>query len=136
TLESQPGEALFKKVGVELDVKDALDVSLQSHQSPAAFVVLLNTRPSSTVAGNTVNAPLRQKEDKVFGVIIAVRKANTRAISFTQIREQVINRLFGWKPESSNYEVLRMAGGNMLSVKNGVCWIEKFTTHNYRRSVN
>lgn len=128
------GKKFFKKTGVEMDVKSALEMSLQNHSTPAAFVIFSGAQLNEP-RGNVGVGNLRQKETVTFVVLLMLKKSNTNKVSFSDARAKLVDSLFGWCSTPETHSVLQLAGGSMLSVKEGVVWAERFTCTTYQKSI-
>lgn len=121
----------FKLVNSALSLASVLEKPIK--QSPALYVIPIADRPGKE---QRTTGQLLQNVTTTFGVVIAVKSINNPTGSdaedkLEEYRELIQNALFGWRPTSEHVPIL-LGGGDLVSMnKNGVWWLDKFTTSNY-----
>lgn len=121
----------FKYVYSALSLASVLDKPIT--QSPALYIISIADRPGKE---QRTTGQLLQKVDVSFGVVIALRSVNNPTgeaanDELEQYRKHIKDALFGWQPTSEHIPIL-LGSGDLVSMnKNGIWWLDKFTTSIY-----
>ena len=128
------GKSRFRLVDSALSLSSVLSKPI--NQSPVAYVVPVAERPGRNE--RTIGTAM-QSLDITFGVVIALTNRNDptgkRGNAVLQaLRDEVRQALFGWSPNVEHHSIL-LGPGDLVSMdKNGIWWLDKFTTKTYKEA--
>ena len=130
------GKSPFRLVDSALSLSSVLSKPIK--QSPVAYIVPVSERPGRNE--RTIGKAM-QSLDITFGVVIAVSNINDPSgkrgnAVLESLRKNIRDALFGWSP-TSNHQPILLGAGDLVSMdKNGIWWLDKFTTTTYEEATN
>jgi hypothetical protein len=94
-------------------------------RTPTLYVFLVSDNPKSDVRGS---GAYLQSCEVTIGVVIAEKSTNRQPISWSVIRAELRQRLFGWAPDN-DFEPYWLGAGRLIGLNAGrATWLDQFVT--------
>ncbi|WP_416305212.1 hypothetical protein [Neptunicella sp. SCSIO 80796] len=124
---------VFNQVDSAVNIHTAIAQPI--NQPSVAYVVPLTERPAQNSRDMDVGQPL-QEVNVGFGVVIGLQSINDPTGSkgmeaLQQLRKELRKKLFGWSP-APDFNPITLGNGDLVGfAKNGLWWIDRFTTQTW-----
>ena len=111
----------IKELNVTADADEAIEMGMQSHNLPCAFL-----HPVAHSASDVDDRPsaINQRIHHKIGVLLAVSDGvyqDGGEVLFDQQFAPIKNSLFGWQPQNA-FGAVSYGGGHLVAAKEGILW--------------